>query len=205
MTDAVSPEVRHRVDRNHGLDEGRIRNRERMLRRAGVGRPDRANSAVGPRLRAYPRRGIEPVVRIVANGPPVALGLVPRTHVLNDHDVAARHEVVGGRCRAVLVVRRALQESRELAIDHRAVPRRTIHIGRKLHAVAHGDHHVLRGDDVVRRRTLRAERLTASAEQRQKPEEDRGKAEKDARKTGSVRHRVAAGARIHDRARERKS
>jgi len=142
VPDAVPAEVRHRIDRNHRLEVGRVRDGQRMLRRPGIGRSHGAEVAVEPWLTADPRCRVGSVVRVVGDRPPVPLGLVSRAHVLADHDVAARHEVGGRRRHAILVVGRALHDRRESAVGRRAVSRGAVDVGGQLDAVAHRNHDV---------------------------------------------------------------
>lgn len=50
MANAVASVVRHCVAGNHGLDVGGVGNGERVLRRSGVGRANRADATIAPGL-----------------------------------------------------------------------------------------------------------------------------------------------------------
>lgn len=80
---------------------------------------------------------------------------VPTAHVLCDHDVPMRDEVICSDRHAVLVIGSAFQDNWEFSIHGGAVPRRAINVSREVDAIAHWNHLVLCDGDLVRRVGLR--------------------------------------------------
>ena len=127
VPDAVPAVVRHGVHRNHGLEIRWVREGQRVLRAAGVRRPDRADAAVRPRLLADPLRGVEPVVPVVAMGPPASLGIEAPAHVLGNGNVSMRDKISCPTGR--FAVRSALEDGWKLPRRRDAVDRRPVDVG----------------------------------------------------------------------------
>ena len=136
--------VCHRVGGDHGLEAGRARQGERMLRASGIRSPDRGEAAIAPRLRDNPLRRVVTIGRVVGHHVPDPLGVVPATSVLSDgHITAARIIRPPAFASAVFVVRRPLEHGWELSLQTHSIACREIKVRRQPHAVPHGNHDVL--------------------------------------------------------------
>src|SRR5205807_2572942 len=112
--------VGHRVHGHDGLEPGSARECQRVLRSAGIGGADRANSSVAPRLVDDPGCRIEAVGRIVGHHVPYAFGSEAAASVLDHADITMAGEELRPHPNlwlhtSLLVVRRALQDCGEFA------------------------------------------------------------------------------------------
>ncbi len=126
-----------------GRDDGADARQVRGMRDGGqhlggahVGPAEHADLAVRVGQGRCPLHRVVPVVRLVLERVPLALGRVPPAHVLDDDDVAARRGHHAESVAAVLVVRRALEKDGERAVGPGAVD-----VGLQRHAVPHLDRH----------------------------------------------------------------
>jgi hypothetical protein len=122
-----------------------MRDGREHLRRADVRAAEHPDLAIRVRQRARPLHRVVPVVGLVLERVPLALGRVAPAHVLDDDHVAARGGAKSELAVAVLVVGRPLQQHRVLPVVFRAVD-----VGVERDAVTHLDRHVgLERDAVV--------------------------------------------------------
>ena len=160
--------VCHRVDRDQCLQTGRIAFGHGVLRATHVRSADHGEAAVAPGLLHEPLGGVVAVVHVVGHHVPDAFRGVAASRVLAHHNVTMAHERKKVVERLVLVVRCALQDGGEFALQPGAVPAGEIDVRGKPHAIAHGHHDVFRDD--VGRRTARRRALPGSQDKSQSRE-----------------------------------
>src|SRR5262249_27763118 len=98
---------------------------------------------------------------------PMALGVVPTTHILGHDHISVGHED-GCEFGGVLFVVWGAQENHgELAIGRLPVARGAIDVGREFDSVAHGDHNVLCLADPISAIALSIERNAGTEREQQ--------------------------------------
>ena len=107
-------------------------NRRQHLGGANVRSAEHPDFAIGIRQRRRPLDRVITVVGFVLERVPLAFGGVAAAHVLKNDHKAARSALQAEIHAIVFVIRRALQQHRELAVGGG-----TVNIGSKRHAIAH--------------------------------------------------------------------
>src|SRR5689334_1894943 len=114
--------------RHHGANSGKVRrmcNRRQHLRGSHVGTAPHANLSVGVRQRGCPFYGVITIRGLMYEGVKLAVGGITSANILNNHDKSVSGGFVSELHTAALVIGRALQEYRELAIGFWPVDVRT--------------------------------------------------------------------------------
>src|SRR6266540_6893308 len=116
--------------------------RGQPLGAAEIRTAEAADNATRPGLRGNPGDRVGPIVAFLKMGVECTLGGKPPPHILNHNHVACLHrtqDVEGaGTCECVfLIIGRAREEHRRWCFSVQP-----IHVGCKLHSIAHRHHHV---------------------------------------------------------------